>query len=71
MTEMKRPIKHQERCPTCGHREGLSLTRKQVGEIRERLSAGESGKSLAKAYDVTTHMVWKIKTNKAWKVEAA
>lgn len=43
------------------------LTRKQVGEIRSRRSAGEKGSSIAKDYGVTVGTVYHIANKLTWK----
>lgn len=63
---LKRPPKHNHRCPTCGHRVGLSLTPKDVQTIRALLKGGAKLTTLAQAYEVSKSCIYKIKSGKNW-----
>lgn len=63
---MKRPTRHQERCPACGQRVGLSLTPKDVQTIRTLLKGGAKLTTLAEAYKVSKSCIYKIKSGKNW-----
>lgn len=64
---MKRPTKHSQRCESCGHRLGLSLTKNDVVEIKTAINSGITMASLAKKFDVTIQAIWRIKKGKVWK----
>ena len=64
---MKRPTTHQYRCPTCGHRIGLSLTPKDVSTIKALLKERVSATKLAAAYGVTYAAIAKIRSGTNWK----
>jgi hypothetical protein len=64
---MKRPTKHEQRCDSCGHRLGLSLTKSDVVEIKTAINSGVTMASLARKFDVTIQAIWRIKKGKVWK----
>lgn len=61
-----RPPKHQLRCRACGHRLGLSLTPKQVRQIRKALKKGAGLEQLAKKYGVRRATIYNIRNGKNW-----
>lgn len=63
---MKRAPKHAHRCPTCGHRVGLSLTPSDVSTIRTMLASGAKQADVARAYGVTDSAIWRIKVGRTW-----
>ena len=48
------------------NRRNNKLTEQKVREIRDRLSAGESGSKLAREYGVHHSLIYRIKQNKQW-----
>ena len=64
---LKRPTKHDYRCPTCGARRGLSLTPDDVRAIRALLASGTTQVTLARVYGVTPQAIYRIGARKNWK----